>query len=272
MLPKIISLVLFLSICGSQAALADEWKQIPPPFEGEWVVSSVRINDLETRRLNYGPDAPALQYRLLNITGNSLTGNLPEIYSECKPLKAEKTTMVASALMKDDFLENAHFKDYNIPIQDDKSIYVYRFKCGESLLGAEANSSAKVGGVWVVELQKSRIAMRWHDNTILVLDRVETPIPPSFNCKARLNDTEKTICGSNELSGYDKSVSSAYKNGLTQYADYDETERLQHLKNFRSAQNKWITERNKCGKDEQCIKTSMVKRIDDIVASASAPD
>jgi uncharacterized protein len=80
-----------------------------------------------------------------------------------------------------------------------------------------------------------------------------------------LNKAERTICNSDELSGYDRSVSNAYKYAIRILSEIGDINMVTAL---RLSQNTWITERNLCHIDKVCIKASMIKRIDEILGKS----
>ena len=100
-------------------------------------------------------------------------------------------------------------------------------------------------------------------------DSGNTKIAPSFSCSGKLNITEKTICDSNELSRYDRIVSKTYKAVLDSDADSKDT---LEMKRFTELQKKWISERNKCKDDTQCIASSMRDRVNKLRKFADSSD
>ena len=67
-------------------------------------------------------------------------------------------------------------------------------------------------------------------------------IAPSFQCAARLSQTEKLICSDAELSAYDRAVAYAYANKW----------RLEGL-GVASNQRNWLRHRDKCGGTKTCV-------------------
>lgn len=261
MLTKSICAAILLLIMGNNASFSNESVPVLNPFEGKWVVSEVTVNGMQLRRLYINYNDPAYKNRFLYISKDSLTGNLPEFFwEECKPLKIKSVQIRASDLLTDDtYFGEAHFKDYGMAgIPDERLLNAYIFNCGETLFGKTIHDDAEIKGTWLIELQKDKIAMRWYDNSILILERTERRFFPTFNCEGRLNDTERTICNSDELSGYDISLAAAYKDVVMRN---NEIKKSPSMENFFISQKKWIINRNKCGKNTKCIEASMVKRI-----------
>jgi uncharacterized protein YecT (DUF1311 family) len=240
---------------------------------GRWIVAEVRINGMEGRRRYYEYNDPSLRWRILNISSGSLEGNLPEIFSACEPLTVENVKMVADELLKDDMYASwggAHFKQYDITINGDAEIEVSRFKCGSQYFDESVNSVAEFVGAWFIKLG-DKLAMRWYDNTILILDKLplQASVRPTFDCARKLNETEQAICGSDALSGYDKSVTTAYGEAIKMFKTEGDEQSLEEL---RSSQKLWLAERNKCRKNSKCMTSSMIERINGIKKFQQSPE
>ncbi|MDR0564770.1 MAG: hypothetical protein LBG78_07550, partial [Azoarcus sp.] len=163
-------------------------------------------------------------------------------------------------------------RQFDISLPKDKIIDVFRFKCqnnneyfGKGAFLVEQSDSK---GVWFTLIGK-QMALRWYDNTIIMLDRLpdRKSINPSFSCSGKLNLTEKAICESDELSGYDKSVDAQYKI-CARYAQTGvakNTEMVAYNKKYitglRSTQKRWIIKRNECGSNIECIKSALLARL-----------
>jgi hypothetical protein len=216
----------------------------------------------------YEYNDPNLRWRILNISPSHLEGNLPEIHSACKPPAIESVRMRADVLLEDDNYTSwgkAHFSQYGIPISDKEEINVFRFKCGGRYFGESVNSVAKFVGAWTIKLGSDKIAMRWHDNKIIVLDRLKKghSLSPSFSCSGPLNPTEKVICEIDELAGYDKSIAEACRETLKKFNDIKDSP---PLVKFHDAQKKWVAARNQCRENRKCIKEKMARRIQEITS------
>jgi hypothetical protein len=101
MLQKFNSLLIVILIFSGLLEFANNVIAKDNSYIGQWVVSEVLVNEMQERRLYYNYNDPNLRWRILSISSNSLKGNLPEIFSMCKPLTIETKKMPAFALLKD---------------------------------------------------------------------------------------------------------------------------------------------------------------------------
>lgn len=72
---------------------------------------------------------------------------------------------------------------------------------------------------------------------------------PSYDCGARLNPTERTICDSGVLAALDLKLNVAYKTARAANST------------VKSTQRSWLKSRNSCGRNAQCIETRYRERI-----------
>lgn len=76
----------------------------------------------------------------------------------------------------------------------------------------------------------------------------------SFECSDTTNQTEKEICYNSELSALDEIMATAYAKSFD-YIDWMTSDEL------RNSQRNWIIERNNCGVDLICLRTSYASRL-----------
>lgn len=92
------------------------------------------------------------------------------------------------------------------------------------------------------------------------LDEMRKRVPawtlfkPSFTCTERSRDVEKAICGDEGLARSDRELVEAYKDALERVG-------AQGGDQLKSAQRAWVTKRNSCGSDGDCISRAMLDRI-----------
>ncbi|PAK13212.1 hypothetical protein DF156_30720 [Burkholderia ubonensis] len=108
-------------------------------------------------------------------------------------------------------------------------------------------------------VSKQRALLSWYDETILVLSKIASGArpSPSFACAKAMLPTERTICGSFELAGFDKSVDFAYRVALQ-----DAQRSSESTDDIRRQQRAWLNERNRCGGDANCIRAAMKTQLD----------
>jgi len=87
-------------------------------------------------------------------------------------------------------------------------------------------------------------------------DRVPswTLFKPSFTCTERSKDVEKAICADERLAETDVELAAAYKDALERVG-------AQGADQLKTAQRAWVTKRNSCGSDGDCISRAMGDRI-----------
>lgn len=81
-----------------------------------------------------------------------------------------------------------------------------------------------------------------------------TLFKPSFTCTERSRDVEKAICGDEGLARADRELVEAYKDTLERVG-------AQGADQVKAAQRAWVTKRNSCGSDGDCISRAMRDRI-----------
>jgi uncharacterized protein len=129
-------------------------------------------------------------------------------------------------------------------------------------------------GTWVLAMADGRLAMRWRSAAILLLSHMPATTTPadtrqmlaSFDCGQARTPTDKTVCGSFELSFLDSYVADWYAGCL---AILPEKARALHIETFlddmellKKEQKAWLKQREKCGTDQECLKKSLNVRAD----------
>ena len=85
----------------------------------------------------------------------------------------------------------------------------------------------------------------------------------SFRCGGRLTATEATICGNSELSQLDSQMASLYFQVLNStISSYGPHHR--YTNQFRSGQVFWLSSRNGCGANFNCLWTMYTNRIGEL--------
>jgi uncharacterized protein YecT (DUF1311 family) len=154
---------------------------------------------------------------------------------------------------------------FELPEPISKNIEVLWVECAKDNFGPSINFGPNEGSSnWIAILSEKQLAMRWYDNTVLLLKRLspDQKPEPSFPCEHSKSLVEKEICSSHSLSALDKSVSSAYSI-LTN--EYKETGKTKYLKAIQRSQRSWISNRNKCERGTSCLEKSMQKRLDELI-------
>lgn len=157
-------------------------------------------------------------------------------------------------------------QDMGLLLKDNTEISAFYLSCNGAMLSKykglkvlDDNSNA----IWLIRLDQLRYAISWHDETLLVLERVKDDAKPvaSFDCAKATTTVEKTICGNVGLAAYDKSLSQSYKQVLDYYLLHNKIE----ANKLKQSQVQWLMQRNKCGNKLHCLETQMEERIDNLI-------
>lgn len=246
-------LVTIVSLMVSHGANS---KVLPIELMGDWEVSEVHINMASGRTVSYDWNDPRLRWRIFNFKYNKIANNTPD-----KVVNCAAPTFIGERVRLDDFLK-ANFKygngepvspskDYELGVAGNTKVEVMRVLCGQETWNGD-NS-------WLIRVGKNRVMLPWFDQTILVLTKIAPGVKPapSFACAKATLPTERTICGSLELAGFDKSVDFAYRLALQSLRRFSES-----TVDVQRKQCDWLNERNRCGSDAQCIQVEMEKQLE----------
>ncbi len=242
--------------------------EIPVSLIGTWQVSEVHIDTGATRTLLYQHNDFNLTGRLFTIDRNKLTTNAPEDIP-CTYPKFTKTITTPVDLIEHSMggrglpPETPTPEDYELPLAKNKPIEVLSINCQEGLFGGGLGIDGGIEGAWVVALNNNKLAIRWFDETILVLNRLPANAKPkaSFNCEKAATIVEKTICGSIALAAFDNSVAQSY------LAAMKYLKKLHNVKGgdqLHEQQKAWLVNRDSCGSDTNCLQKSMADRLEAI--------
>jgi uncharacterized protein len=102
-------------------------------------------------------------------------------------------------------------------------------------------------GEWIALKDPDTLLFHYSAGVILSLRRVPDDAPPraSFPCDKAGSASEKAICQSSDLAGWDRSVAEGFRQLVAWKAD----EAAELLK----AQEGWRRTRDKCGADQSCL-------------------
>jgi len=152
-------------------------------------------------------------------------------------------------------------KDYRLPLASDAPLEAFTVTCKDGLFAGGLGREGGVSGAWIIMLHDDRLAIRWYDETILVLNRLRENAKPnaSFKCEKAATSVEKTICGSIALSAFDSSVARSYMSAAKQMKDVQNADGLNRL---HAQQKEWLAKRNFCELDASCLQKSMADRLE----------
>jgi len=252
-----------LALAGSEAI---KGQSLPPDIIGTWQVAKVKVDTGASRKLLYQHDDPRLKGRIFKIAPDKFVQNTPEHIS-CTNPNVTVERILAATLIKNSMSwrgigqEIPTPQDFELQHDLNEQVDVLRARCGIKYWAGSLGPDDGIEGVWIIILPGDRLAIRWFDDTILILSRLPVDAKPkaSFNCAKAATPVEKTICGSVALAFFDQSVAESYLNavrGFTEAKDFDS------VKNVKAKQKKWIKKRNACGTNVACLEKSMEEQLE----------
>ncbi len=239
---------------------------LPTKLMGTWQVKEVHIDTKTSRTLHIQYNDPALKGRLLTISPGKIVSNI-SYGDQCSNAMLTTKKMTAAALLKNSMgwrmvdPEIPTPKDYELPLSGNASVEVLSMNCRDGLWGRGLGQNKGIMGAWMVALPNGRLAMRWYDESILILSRLSVDAKPqaSFNCSKAGTLVEKTICGSIELASFDVSIAELYRGNLKEFS---EEKNVSATKQLKACQRTWIKKRDACGTDAACLKKTMQEQMD----------
>ncbi|WP_175886805.1 lysozyme inhibitor LprI family protein [Burkholderia contaminans] len=252
-----VGLFIFLQ---SLQAIAAEWN---PVIEGRWELQSVHLNADAEWTPSYGWNDPRLVGRLFVFKKNQIWTDAPENQS-CAEINSKTSQTSLRELISSSMSGfgnpaiNATEKNYKIDIPGSTAVDVIRVFCGAQPWQGSLGASNKESGAWMFSPSSGKLLLRWYGETILTLKRVRDNAKPnpSFNCNKAKSEVEMEICGSYELSSFDKSVATSFSQLIEQRKSAGES-----LGDAIGQQREWLSKRNLCGKDATCILDAMKAQL-----------
>lgn len=253
---------------------------IPQSLLGVWSVTGVLVDTGTARRALYVPDDPRLTGRQLAIVAEEIRSDLPENRPCTRPRALVQTRSIEQLIQSTLPRLGAgdaevSVNDYGLPLAPEQQTQVVWINCRDGSFGPKlpkpvAQQLSVLGAhTWMTDLGAHQFALRWYDQTILVLAPIAPDAQPraSFPCSAARSQTEKALCSTAALAAFDTSVAQAYKLVLQRCEAVAACVQRQ-----RAQQAAWIRQRNKCVADALCLAGAMRARLDALMASAAAAE
>ncbi|GGC50415.1 lysozyme inhibitor LprI family protein [Paraburkholderia caffeinilytica] len=234
------------------------------------------MNTASGGNLQYRWDDPRLKWRTFKFENDTITNDAEEFKDECKNVSFKSIhTTFQDAMLRSiggyDYPPRAYadpISDYRLNSDSENPVRLFSAICGNNLWQADLGISypklgnSAIRGAWIILASEDKLYLRWRNESILTLEKLKdgTFINASFDCSKSTNETERTICNSNELISFDRSVNEAYVRLLQQSKDTDENE-----KHIVDSQRLWIKKRNTCHSYEKCILSLMKARLEFLV-------
>jgi hypothetical protein len=159
-----------------------ELANIPLALVGTWKIESVLVDLGSSRRLLYQRDDPRLLSKQIMIGSLKIVSDTLEA-RECLMPKAAAWKTTASSLVATTLAPHGvpgfppTVKDYGLPLAPDAQVDAYSVKCNPGRFGPAPLGTARAAigsrdlGTWIVILPSGDLAVRWYDQTILLLRR-----------------------------------------------------------------------------------------------------
>ncbi len=247
-----------LAALGVAVAAMQACAAAPPPaaLQGDWEVAQVGVDENDQPHWRYEPGDPRLVGRALTIGAH---GELsfdfgkspcPSVDWVARP-PAKLSDLVGRTFPRPpgaDLPRLPALADFGLPL-DDRQVVALDADCP----GAPP---ARWNRAWFASLGVDKMVVAYDGDLLLVLARVARGAAPvaSFACSAARTPTEKAICGSRALAGYDRSLAAAWRRALKRHADDKAA--------FEQAQRAWLATRDACGGDAACISDRLQERLD----------
>ncbi|MDN2486468.1 lysozyme inhibitor LprI family protein [Kosakonia sacchari] len=252
-----------LSYCAAYAA------ETPASILGAWRIISAEPDHQATARVSTIPGDPRYVGRVIHLDGNSAYGELIWDVDCQQPTYTPQSLMTLDeAILKtsgERYVEpkTPVAKDFGFEQPGNLKITPILIQCKSGYLSTDGVSIKN----WVALLSDDSAVMNWFDNSYVVMQRVKSgeKAKPSFSCDAKLNAIEQTICSSDDLSSWDRSVTDAYTIQLQQQQEIDPADKAA-LAGMKAAQRDWLKKRNQCQTDEACLTKSMQQRTFELVS------
>ena len=148
---------------------------MPKSLMGHWRVSDVRLDTTFTRSPYYNYNDRRLMGRKVLFTADAVKGNFPEKTECLGPTVRNEITSLNSLLERtmgnqEDQSQEDAAKRYQLQSDGRKEVQVVWVGCEKGDLGPDSPFGPESFN-WIAILSKNKIAMRWYDNTVLLLKR-----------------------------------------------------------------------------------------------------
>lgn len=221
---------------------------LPADMVGTWEVAHVAVNMADQPHWKYRPEDPSLIGRELVVGADQIRfADFKETH--CEPATWKRESWTWRQLVDDVFLG---LKAPGTPAEwrikpPPKGKMAVHIPCGHSTTWQRSS--------WLLPVGPDRAIMEVDFETVLFLVRrkADEKPTPSFSCAKASTPTEKAICGSFLLAGWDRSVALAWR-------------RAQEvgINDSMDEQKAWLRTRDECGGDPACLVRTMEQRTRDL--------
>lgn len=230
----------------------------PAALMGTWDVVHVAVDRRDQPHWLYVPEDPRLLGREVSISAQEIS-----IDNDSRDCESPSFTALPKTSLRDfvgqRFPRPPQEDTPTHPTLSDFRLAVSNAPVVPLKIGCDPDTS-QWNDAWIVPVAPDRLLTNY-DNSgfVLVLERrnAASPIKPSFSCARAQGESERAICKSAALAGYDRSVAAAYRRALALAGDQST--------DLRQEQARWLKTRNACGSDAGCLAKSMRERVDQLM-------
>lgn len=141
---------------------------------GKWEVTGVRLDETLSRTPAYNIDDPELVGRVVIVSREKISTTMPEGACYLPVITREISTidaLVDKTMGKGKYGDDESNK-FALPVDTKKEVEVFWVSCKDGHIGPDYPFGPR-GHNWITRLSRDNLAMRWYDNTILLLKRVK---------------------------------------------------------------------------------------------------
>ncbi|MEO6817108.1 MAG: lysozyme inhibitor LprI family protein [Edaphobacter sp.] len=231
--------------------------EAPASLMGTWDVIQVAVDASDQPHWLYQPNDPRLLGRELEVSSSEISLN--DNSRTCmKPVWGASGKIALHALIGKSFKRPPHFGTAPYP-----SLADFGLKLKDSLVTQRhvrcTPADTDWGQSWFVSPTPDTLLTNYAAGVVLVLQRrsPQSEIKPSFSCAKAQGASERAICTSAALAGYDRSVTAAYHRARNRADDKGD--------DLKREQEAWIKQRDACGPDVDCLAKKMHQRVDELM-------
>ncbi|WP_312689265.1 lysozyme inhibitor LprI family protein [Kosakonia sp.] len=237
-------------------------------IQGQWRIVSVNTDQRATTYPVIKYNDPRLVGRVLSFSQDAIRGDTGEDMECLQPSYTAQPEMTLNAAIQQTSGEHNDepvtpvAEDYELKLPGGQKITPLLVSCKQGMFGEDG----VVMKNWIAYVSPDRLITNGSENGYLMLQRVKPgeKTAPSFSCNAKLSTVEKTICDSDELSAWDRSVTDAWQTWLLEQKEVQPEDKTS-IGAMKTAQRNWLAKRNQCQSDTDCLKKVMRARVSEIM-------
>lgn len=268
-----IFIALATASCKAGETTANHVVPLPSSMIGDWHVIEVLTDPKDTEQC-LGEQYTIQKYlgRVVTMTSDSFSINT-HYDGVCENVKVLVRKMTAGEIVSKSVSTRLFSttrptpEDLQLPLAGDIPVDALYSSCNGKPLSKDQGMTPLQdlsNVVWFIDLNNDKLAMSWHEQTVLILSRLNESIKPvaSFDCSKAGTMVEKTICSSVGLAAYDTSLAQTYTQARNYYRSQNDAAAANELSH---SQKTWLKLRDSCNDNVECLEKTMSNRVSDII-------